>query len=110
MSLRTAQDCACRVIDDRRKDSSRSSRPLVIVTANRDLKEVRKMVSASMPPGSECFGAVWRSPEGEVVSVRAYEEKVPPFQDGFEVAVCNGGQEYSADERKHVDRWRKAAS
>lgn len=108
MTLSNAQECACRVLDEHRTDSSRKKRPFVILAHREDVRGVRNMVSASMPPGSECFGANWRAPNGEIIAVRSLDEDVPTYADGFDLDVCNGGRDYSADERRHVERWRKA--
>lgn len=109
MTLRSAQECVCRVLDDKREDDTREDRPFVILTGEDTVKEVAHMVGASMPEGSECFGSAWRSPTGEIVSVKRYSEPVPEFPTGFDLAVCNGGREYTSDERRDLKRWRDAA-
>ena len=107
MTLKSAEECACRILDNR-KDTSRK-RPLVILAGTESLQGVRHMVSASLPPGTVCYGSVWRSPSGEVVVVKRYEDIIPPYPHGFDLEVCNGGREYTADERYDLKRWRNAA-
>jgi hypothetical protein len=109
MTLRNSQECACRVLDEHRTNISRKRRPFVILAPKQDLPDVRNMISASMPAGSQCFGANWLSPDGEVIAIRGFDEDIPTYKDGFDLEVCNGGRDYSPDERRHVERWRKAS-
>lgn len=109
MTLKNSQECACRLLDEYRSDTSRMKRPLVILTDTNDLADVRKIVGGSMPLGSECHGAGWKDSSGRSISVRKYSDPVPDFQGDFILAVCNGGQPYSERDRKDMKRWRKAA-
>jgi hypothetical protein len=109
MTMRTAQECACRVLDTHRADVDRKDRPFVIIATDDDVIDVRNMVSVSMPPGSECFGSTWRSPEGETVQIKRYNDSVPQYRNGFDLVICNGGRILSAPQREAINRWRQAA-
>jgi len=107
--LKNSQDCACRAIDNHWAATPRKRRPFVVLTSEDDYAEVQKVVSVSMPDGSECLGSVWRTPDGELVTVRKYMDPLPTYEDGFELSVCNGGRVYSTPETKNIKRWRNAA-
>lgn len=107
MALKSSQECACRMLDEHRGDTSRKT-PLVILAADEDSNDVRQIVGSSMPLGAQCVGATWRNGE-EMVSVHRFSDPVPDFHAEFALAVCNGGHTYSDDDLRNVKRWRNAA-
>jgi hypothetical protein len=108
MTLKSSQECACRMLDEYRGDTSRKVRPLVILASDEDAHDVRKIVNGSMPLGAECLGATWRH-EDELVAVHRFSDPVPDYPEGFLLAVCNGGHAYSDGDLESVRRWRGAA-
>lgn len=106
MRKKSAAQCACRALDVRAETSRKGRRPLVILSSGKDLKAVRDMVSVSMPSDAECFGSVWKHPDGSLVVVKPYSEGATAYPQGFDLEVCNGGRTYSEGERLDVERWR----
>jgi len=106
--MKSSQECACRVLDDHRADTSRKG-PLVILTPNSEVHNVRQIVGGSMGLGAECYGATWLDEDGQMVTVRKFEDEIPDFHTEFALAVCNGGQSYTTQDVQDMKRWRTAA-
>lgn len=108
MTLNSSQECACRMLDEYRGDTSRKRKPLVILASDEDVRGVRQIIGGSMPLGAECHGATWLN-EDEKVAVHRFSDEIPAFPEGFLLAVCNGGHVYTDTALKKVKEWRDAA-
>jgi len=100
-----ASDCACRIVE---KSLERGDPHVVILTPSVSSGVVRQEVGAVLPPGSSCTGAVWRTPTGQLVSIKRFEDPVPAYERPFLMEVCNGGAALTDEERAHVLRWQEA--
>lgn len=105
--MNNIQECACRAIDEYRKDTSR--KPLLVLAPRTDVSDVRNMISISMTHETESSGSVWRIPDGRIISVHQYGDAPPKIEGGFELAVCNGGIPLTEEECRFLKRWRDAA-
>ena len=102
--MSSVQECACRAVDKKGREL-----PLVIIADDPHIAAARAIVGVSLPPGSECSDSTWRTPEGNLVTVRRWSDDPPEFPNGFELEVCNGGQKLKSHQVDHLKRWRKHA-
>ena len=98
-------DCLCRSLTQRS-----DSKPLVVLTSKENLRQTQNQVAASLPTGSSSYGSSWLDPSGRLVSIKAYQDAVPAYPQGFDLKVCNGGATYSEDDLKGLQKWRRALS
>lgn len=103
--MRLSSDCVCRTIHHKEKGSTR---PLVFLTPESELKYVRNTVAATLTRAS-CYGSSWRDQHGRVISVKAYSDPIPEYPGGFDLKVCNGGQSHTPQEVEWLERWRDGA-
>lgn len=104
MSLTPTQECACRAVRDMKPGKHH-----VLLASQEEIKQVRNIVGVSLSLDSECYGSVWKSPTGELVSVHRYHDTPPNLEGGFELIVCNGGRDPTPTEKKDLERWRDAS-
>lgn len=101
-----AIDCAHRALEDEAKIKSNTPRNIVILTHPEQAASVSKGIAGALPSGSVCTGAVWKTPNGNTVSIKRYTDPVPKYTDNFKLLVCNGGRPMTREDGKNIDRWR----
>jgi hypothetical protein len=100
-----AADRACALVEEVLHDNGTH---LVLLTSTAYSFEVRQQVGAVLPPGSTCTGAVWRTPSGQVVSIKRFLDTIPAYEHPFRLEVCNGGVALDEVEVEHVMLWEAA--
>jgi len=80
---------------------------VLLVSATSSLK-VRQQVGALLPSGSICTGSVWRTPTGQLFSIKRFGDTIPSYERPFRLEVCNGGFSLDKTEVEHVVLWEKA--
>lgn len=81
---------------------------LVLLVSAASSLGVRQQVGAMLPPGSTCTGSVWRTPAGQLFSIKRFGDTIPAYERPFRLEVCTGGVPLDKKEVEHVVLWEKA--
>jgi len=99
-----AIDCAYRALEDEAKNNTSSN--IVILTHPEQAASVSKGIAGALPSGSVCTGSVWKTPQGNTVSIKRYTDSMPNYTESYKLLVCNGGRPMTREDGKNIDRWR----